>query len=302
MKKSAQPFLANVHTLLKIPTSKRYTTWVVPEYPFDAQLLAQSSLYLRSRKLYISLGGRFSPRVCSTMRSLSAHDLFADEIDYSPVFSEILWLKEHLQEVVDPEALIKALSGFSEISLFHEQNHRIVWRLLPPAPTDREDFCRYLNFAESMVVTLDLALADQLGRQRSTSFEKMKSIYRTGGEDGWFRRSKKEYRQYLKALLAATYFVLELREPKDIPKGLDYIFPDHKKMVRDAVKRGLDINPLFTLNTNPLWQQKHWRQARAKLTDLHSDSDQPPLFLPEDPVDLEEELIVADDVFDQYGL
>lgn len=293
-------FLKDLNLAFSIKTSKKHSDLVLAEYPFDHELLTLSSLYRQSRKLYLSIDGTFVPRVCSTMRSLSAQDLFKDQIDYSPLLSELLWFKDHSTEVLDPVAMMKSLSAYNEISLFHEQNHRVVWRLLPPAPQEQRDFCRYLNLAESIVVTLDLILGDELGPKVSPVFERMKAIYRPGGEDKWFHQSKKEYRQYLQALFYATYLVLELVHHEDILKAVDYVLPNQKKINKDAVRRALELSELFTLNTNQQWQQRFWKQAQTRLALLHKDHPEDVWYLPEDPLDFEEEFVIANRVFDYF--
>ena len=295
-------FLKDLDLVFSQPVKKAQAPLVVAEYPFDAQLLSLSPLYRQSRKLYISIGGQFAPRVCSTMRSLSSQDLFKNQIEYSPLLSEMLWFKDHSSEVVDPEVLMNAMSCYNEISLFHEQNHRIIWQLMPTAPREERDFCRYLNFAESLVVTLDLALGDDLGPKLSPVFERLKAIYRPGGEDKWFGSSKKEYRQYLHAVLFVTYMILELIDPRDIPAALAYVVPDLKKRNADALKRGLELSELFTMNTNRQWQQRYWKQAQERLAQVHENSPEDPLYLPEDPLDFEEEFVIANRIFDYYGL
>lgn len=295
-------FLNDVQTLIQAPVSKKHQNILLSEYPFDLQLLSSSRLYRESRKLYLSLGGIFSPRVCSTMRSLSAQDLFKDEISFTPSFSELTWFSNHVHEVSDPEAEVVALSRFNEISLYHEQNHRVLWRLLPPAPKEERDLCRYLNFAESLVVMLDLALGDELGPKLSPVFERMKVIYRSGGKKPTWARSKKEYRQYLLALMCTTYYALEVVHDDDILKAVDYVLPGQKKMNREAVQRGLELSELFTRVTNPLWQERYWQEAQKKLAKMHSGSDEEPLYLPEDPLDLEEEFVLASRVFEYFGL
>ncbi|WP_295906230.1 hypothetical protein [uncultured Bdellovibrio sp.] len=293
-------FLKDLNTAFAVPVSKKYDSLVLAEYPLDQQLLSLSPIYRESRKLYLSIDGTFAPKVCSTMRSLSAQDLFKDQIDYSPILSETLWFKDHSQEVVDPVAMMTSLSSYNEISLFHEQNHRIVWRLLPPAPKEQRDFCRYLNFAESIVVTLDLVLGDEVGRKLSPVFERLKAIYRPGGEDVWFQKSTKEYRQYIQALLYSTYLVLELVHHEDILKAVDYVLPDQKKINKDAVKRALELSELFTINTNQQWQQRFWKQAQERLALLHKGHSEEAWYLPEDPLDFEEEFVIANRVFDYF--
>ncbi|MEQ1723002.1 MAG: hypothetical protein ABL930_07475, partial [Pseudobdellovibrio sp.] len=209
-------FLKDVNVLLAIKAQPKYKALILDEHPFDHQLLSVSSLYRQSRKYYFALGGKFEKKICSTMRSLSAQDLFKDEIDYTPALSEFLWFKDHHQEVSDPEAEIDSLMRFNDISLYHEQNHRVLWRLLPPAPKDKDDLRRYLNFAESLVVTLDIALGDEVGNKLSPYFEGMNLIYRPGGNSKYRSKGKAEYRKYLLAILTTTYYALELVHNDDI--------------------------------------------------------------------------------------
>jgi hypothetical protein len=302
MSELIQKYLEDVRALSHLPTSKRNRAIILDEYPFDAQLLAMSPLYRKSRKAYLSLGGTFSQKLSSTMRSLSAQDLFKNEIEYSPSFTEMIWFKDHFIDVVDPEAEVQALIRFSDISLFHEQNHRVVWQLLPPPPTEQRDLLRYLNFAESLVVMFDAALGDELGKKLSPAFERMKVIYRDGGEDRWFANSKAEYRKYLLSFLTATYYSLELIHADDILGAINYVFPGQKKLNRDAVRRSFGLSELFVVVTNPQWQERHWKSARSKLKKIHANSEEDPLYLPKDPLDIEEVLYVAREALDFFGL
>lgn len=296
-------FLKDVRFLSGLPTAKRHEALWLMEFPFDLQLLTVSRIYRESRRQYVELGGAFVPRVSSTMRSLSAQDLFADVIDYTPSFAEIEWFRDHHREVSDPDDEILALARFSEISVFHEQNHRVIWRLLPPAPSGARDVGRYLNFAESLVVMLDLALGDELGGPLSAAAERMKVVYRTGRENKWKKQGKAVYRKYLLAVQCATYFVLEMVNPEDVLPALNYVFPGQKAMNREAVARSLDINELFTRVTNPEWQKRNWKTVSGKLERIHSKSELDPLHLPADPLDFDDEnFITSIKVLEAFGL
>ena len=295
-------FLTDARKLTAVRRERRYAKLELYEYPFDLQLLSLSSIYRESRAQYIELGGKYSPRISSTMRSLSAQDLFADEIDYTPSATELKWFVANVDDVYDPSDEVTALERFNTISVFHEQNHRILWRMLPPAPKEERDLSRYLNFAEALVVMLDLALADQIGPKLSPPFERMKVIYREGRVSKKWSQSKKVYREYLLATLCATYFILELINPEDILKAVDYVLPGQKPMNREAVARAFDISELFTRITNPQWQERYWKIARGKLAKRHKNSSASPLYLPEDPLDLEEEFVIGRQVLDQFGL
>lgn len=295
-------YLKTAASLFALPVSKKVSKWVLYEFPFDSQLLSMSPLYLKSRKEYLGVGGQFQPRVCSTMRSLSAQDLFADSIDYSPTESEMIWFLQNPTDVTDPEKEIESLIRFSEISVFHEQNHRIVWRLLPPAPTDQSDLRRYLNFAESLVVILDLALGDELGPKYSTLFEDMRVIYRTGGRGSWIKRTHKQNRDYYLALFLATYYLLEMMNPDDILPALNYVFPGQKTINQAVTDRSLELSELFTRITNPQWQERYWKIARQKLVKMHAESEEDELYLPEDPLDFGDDLYLVNRVLDHFSL
>ncbi len=300
--KELKQFIADLNILSKLPVTKNMQSMQLEEFPFDGQLLKLSSLYRESRKHYSSLGGQFNPKVSSMMRSLRAQDLFKNEIDYSPTMSEMLWFKEHITEADDAATEMKSLKQFNENSLFHEQNHRIIWKLLPPAPKEKKAMHRYLNFAESLVVTLDLALGDQIGTKLSPAFERMNVIYRPAGKQKWHLQSKSIYQKYLLSLLCTTYLALELIHHDDILKVVDFIFPGQKKMNAQAVARGLELNHLFTLNTNPQWQNLYWKEAQKKLSKIHHDRTDEALMIAEDPLDLNFEFAYARAVLYYFGL
>jgi hypothetical protein len=295
-------FLKTAKKLLAVKTSTKYKNLSLFEYPFDDKLLSLSSLYRSSRRFYLDLGGQYFPRICSTMRGLSAQDLFQDKIDYSPSASQLEWFCENPADVLDPEKEIESLMRYNEISVYHEQNHRVIWRLLPPAPLERDDLRRYLNFAESLVVILDLALGDQLGPKQSEMFEDMRVIYRSGSHRAFAKSGKKKYRDYLLSLFVATYFLLETIHTDDILPALNYMFPGNNVMNKAAVGRSLQLSELFTRVTNPQWQERYWQHAGRSLKKLHALSKEEPLYLSEDPVDIVDDLYLVRRVLDHYGL
>ena len=302
MNADVKNYLKDLKKLAKLSTSRQHAKLTLDEYPFDNQLLTLSSLYRERRRSYLKLGGAFSAKVCSMMRGLSRQDLFKNEIDYTPSYSEMMWFVDHPNDVTEPVEQMLALARFNEISIYHEQNHRVIWQLLPPAPAEPRDLSRYLNFAESLVVILDLALGDQLGLQASKVFQRQNLIYRHGGDHPWAQRTKNEYRNYLLAMMCTTYYALEWMHSDDIPQAVDYVLPGQKKINTASVKRGLELSELFTRVTNPEWQQRNLKESGLKLKAMHIDSTEDPLYLPEDPLDLEEEFVLARHVFDHYGL
>jgi hypothetical protein len=131
----------------------------------------------------------------------------------------------------------------------------------------------------------------------------MRIIYREGRNSRGRSLSKSKYRDYLKVLAVSTYFVLELVNPEDILAAVDYVFPGQKSMNREAVQRSLGISELFTRVTNPQWQERYWKDARKKLKSIHAKSPEDSLYLPEDPLDLDEEAFaIVGRVIDHFGL
>ena len=122
------------------------------------------------------------------------------------------------------------------------------------------------------------------------------------GESLLMRESKSTYREFLISTLCATYYLLELVNPEDILKAVDYVLPGQKKMNKQAVRRALDLSEFFTRITNPQWQVLYWKDARNKLAKLHAKSKDQRLHLPLDPLDLEEEFVIARSVLDHFGL
>lgn len=297
-----QQTLKDLVTLSSIPVKKSYQNLVLPDYPFDHQLLSLSSVYRKSRQTYLSIAGRFQPRVCSTMRGLRSQDLFKNEIDYTPALSELLWFKDFGYKVSNASDMIQSVLRFTEISVFHEQNHRILWQLLPPAPKSKDSFCRYLNFAESLVVTLDITLADQLGKKNSQAFERLKLIYRPSGQDRYFEKSKDTYKNYLLAVFVTTYCALEFIHKEDILKAVNYILPGQKALNKVAHRRAMELSETFIHVTNPQWQSMYWTKAKTKLRRIQKRHNEPLLELPKDVLDIETELNLALRIFDFYEL
>lgn len=293
-------FVNDVKTVLQLPASKLPKSLIISEYPFDVQMLSTSPLYFASRKAYLKLGGKFVSAVCSTMRSLSTQDLFKNEIHFSPMHSEMLWFYENAFNLADADEQLQAIQHFHAISIFHEQNHRVVWQLMPKAPTDKINLRRYLNFAESLVVMLDLALADQINPKVSKALERMSLLYRPAGSVKLQSLSTNDYRQYLKAAFTATYCTLERIHGEDVVKVVNYVLPENKKLNKQAVARGQELNQDFTEVTNPGWQELYWQSAAVKLKEIHKKSKQSVLILPEDPLDLDTEFNIVEKVLNYF--
>lgn len=290
-----------------LPVNEVHAPLVLPEYPYDIQLLTGSALYRKSRELYRSIKGEYSARLCSTLRALSTQDLTQNLIEYTPAQAEFAWFNKHHENVTDPDEAVKALVRFNEISVFHEQNHRILWRLIPPPANNLRNFYRYLNFAESIVVVLDMALGDQLGLETSDAFEKLHLIYRPGVVDQETIALKKEYRQYLIANVLATYYVLEWMNEEDMLNALNYVLPDQEEINEAAVERSLELSEHFSRITNPEWQKLYGEEVLGKLLRLHSeelgnDLENDAWIMPEDPLEMEQEFELLEYIFDNFEI
>jgi hypothetical protein len=237
------------------------------EQPFDAHLLALCPLYRRSRELYLQQKGAFMGTLVSSPRTLSSSVLLENRIEYSPVEKELVWAATNPIERKNPEHLLKIRTFVS--SLFHEQNHRILWKLLPAPPSSAAGIRMYLNFVESLVITLDMALADSLGPELAKLFYLTGTIYDPGTSVRIeMRNSAKDqrlYRNYLQASLYATYLNLEMYDPRAIAQAIQALFPHLGKLAPKAAQRALQLDPAFVQNTNPIWQKRYAKEAGKTL-------------------------------------
>jgi hypothetical protein len=266
----------------------------LPGQPFDRELLTWSKLFRRSRELYLGLGGRFEAALVTTPRTLSSAILLEPRIEYSPTERELVWA------ATDP-AEARTGSHFQEIrsyttSLFHEQNHRILWKTLPPppAPAKRKPAARdgdepegpvrrYLHLAEALVIASDMALADELGPARSGPLYDCGSIYNPGSE-ARKALSPRDYRNYLHVIAYVTYLLLELNEPDEIEPWLAPLFPQVKPRIRGrAWLRACKIDQQFLRVTNPFWQIRYGAKVAPALR--RGREKETPLALPAEAAD-----------------
>jgi hypothetical protein len=286
------------------PRLGRTLELAVPQQPFDEQLLALSPLYVRSRELFVETGGKFRPAMVSSPRSLGSPTLLGSEVEYSPVESEYCWAATDSRERRNLDHLLGV--RFYVTSLFHEQNHRTLWAMLKQdglsAPRDVKSMRRFLNFAESLVIGLDMALGDELGPRLANLFYLTGATYDPGSivrqEIGSRKSSRREYRNYLQAASFATYLNLELYDEKQVERVIMSLFPSLGKFAARASTRGTALDPAFVLSTNPLWQKKHLSQVSRIL----GKKGNPGLRLPDDPLDNRQYYLFAERWFGAFGL
>ncbi len=272
----------------------------LPGQPFDLLLLQLSPAYRRSRKAYRKQGGRHLASFVSTPRTLSSAALLSNEIEYSPLEREYAWAATLPPTKTNDYRLLEIRTSVT--SLFHEQNHRLLWQLLPPAPRDRAGLRRYLNLAESLVVVTDMGLADDLGTKQARDFYLSGTIYDPGTsvrEEGLKGRM---YRNYLQAALHATYLNLELFDPSRIPDVIEAMFPMIGPYARRAALRSLNLDRAFVEKTNPAWQSRNFQAVRASLSrELNQPGNHEPLVLPSGPMDNRQAYLIGESWFKKTG-
>jgi hypothetical protein len=289
----------------------------LPGQPLDTHLLSISPLFKKSRQAYLETGGDFEAALISSPRSLSSVSLVQAKIQYSPIHDELLWAGTDARQKNDPQHLMMLITFTT--SLFHEQNHRILWRLLPPPPeADKGALRRYLNFAESLVITLDMALGDELGPKLASLFYFSGATYDPGTTVKFdigpsTAKNKRVYRNYLQAALHATYLNLELYNAENIENGIHSLFPTLGALAARAAKRSANLDPMFINLTNPEWQNLHWKTVIRALHDLHASSGpsressqtampSPVLLIPDHPLENHFQYLYAEKMFDLLGL
>jgi hypothetical protein len=269
---------------------------VLSEQPFDRHLLKISPLYRKSRQLYIQSNGKYLATLITSPRTLSSSSLLDHQIEYSPIEREMIWSAIDPIESKHSNRLLELRTYASNV--FHEQNHRILWNHLPPAPTEQAEVRRYLNFAESLVITLDMALGDELGPKLSSFFYLMGIHYDPGTTVRTELKQQRSYRNYLQAALYATYLHLECYDPEIISQVIRILYPNLPIFSARAANRSGNLDRAFILNTNLKWQRTHRKKVIEKLH--HSKA--PCLILSEELTDNRLQYLWGEKLFDLFGL
>ncbi|MBI3557384.1 MAG: hypothetical protein HY074_14055 [Deltaproteobacteria bacterium] len=286
-------FARALRTLSKVKVAHQRRE--LAEYPFDGYLLKASQLYRVSRYLYVEGGGAFEATLVSAARTLSSPILLEQRIEYSPIERELVWRATDSRERANVQSLLDLKSLLS--CVFHEQNHRILWRLLPPAPRTPGELHRYLNFAEALVIVTDMALGDELGMRRATPLKTIGVLYDPGSSVSPRKLGRRAYRNYLQACLHATYLALEGFEPVTIAGAVARLYAN-TPLVGRALQRAANLNPGFIMRTNRLWQQRYQRETVRRLGKRRGT----PLVLADDPLNNWQQYVFAEKWFDQVEL
>jgi hypothetical protein len=263
----------------------------LPGQPLDRFYLRHSKLFSFSRKKFLEIGGTFSPTLMSSERSLSSFGLVSNEIEYTPHEKELFFRAE------EKDSGIGAFIQFS-VSTFHEQNHRLFWKTLPaPQKLDVDSLRRYLNFMESLVVSLDMALGDELGTLQSAPGYQTGVIYDPGTDVSF--ENLRERKNYYHCACEATFLTLEGFNAKRIKAYMNAKHAGLKKPLRDrAIERALKLDQLFVELTNPTWQKKHADELIRFFSKYPSSRKNFPLS--EDGGAFLGEYVIAEDVFTSF--
>jgi hypothetical protein len=270
----------------------------LPGQAFDSYFLRESSLFRRSRALFRKQKGVFEPRLVTSPRSLSSTILLENRIQYSPTEDELLWHATDPGESANDEGLLR-LVGYST-SLFHEQSHRILWQILPrPKDASPAGIRRYLNFVESLVIGLDMALGDELGPKRAAFGYLSGTLYDPGSYASF--STKRERRNYLQVAIRATYLALEEYNAKRIRKALPLWMPECPPEAADhAAARALRLDESFIYVTNPAWQEKNLARVAKFLSRKGGKSAR--IAISEDEKNWIEPYLAVERVFTHFGL
>jgi len=278
----------------------------LPGQAFDSFFLRESRLYKKSRELFLAQKGVHEARLSSSPRSLSSPVLLENRIQYSPTQDELLWIATDRGERKNDEGLLRVVRYST--SVFHEQSHRILWELLPlPKDTTPAGLRRYLNFIESLVVGIDMALGDELGPKLSAVGYLSGTLYDPGTYAEF--ADKREQRNYLQVAIRATYLALESYSSPKVARQMSSWLPLWipslpKEAALHAVKRALRLDDAFIEVTNPAWQKKYLRtfgayiaSRKKKFPKKKSDFEISP-----DPDNWIMPYLVIEDVFTRLGI
>jgi len=288
----AEHLAGEIKRYLKKNVGKKPHALTLPEQPFDSYYLKLSPLYRKSREVFYQTDGVFKPELLTAPRSLGSDSLLDECVSYSPIESEMLWSASGPVQSKKPEHLFQ-LATFTT-SIFHEQNHRILWKMLPkPKDRSKEGLRRYLNFVEGLVVSLDAALGDELGEKNANLGYSAGSLYDPGSRVRF--RNQRERLNYYHAYLRTTYFALEGYHRDRVIESMFKLHPELSGDLMDhATQRALRLDTLFIELTNPVWQEKNYKTVAKRLTPTKKERT---LEIQADPVQFLEPYVWAEKIF-----
>jgi hypothetical protein len=236
------------------------------EHMLDRELLQLSALYAQSRTLFLNCGGSYRFELASKSRSIMTSGVIEECVPVSPVYREVLWCarssKISRQERERADFLFECVTP-----LFHEQNHRILWRVLP-APANESDACwrKYLVFCESVVVALDYLISMELGKGVGDFFGRVGCLYYwDSAQRNKCGMNEKELPQKISLFVYAVFCALTGVPQASIVQQLLHRAPS--KWVLDVVKTTSELSRGFVNKAHLQWQERYLDRARRWLGD-----------------------------------
>lgn len=252
----------------------------------DRHLLWISPLYRRSRQLYLESGGCFVPNYMSKVRALTSPTLIDPDIHYTPYQDELVWVTSDSTFLRAFDRVLLKTMKETVTPIYHEQNHRLLWKILPPPGPDYRAFKRYLHFAESIAVALDSACSNELGHPLGQIFN-LCGVLANFGDRRVFQlvKERSTYRRYLTAHAYSNYLNMELYQAQQV---IDFVcgkFHDLGSLALHAAEDAIGgLNVDFVRVTCPSWENQHLDYAFKRLRQKAKSVDRT-LTLPSDPSD-----------------
>ncbi|MFZ3229689.1 MAG: hypothetical protein WA160_05765 [Pseudobdellovibrio sp.] len=264
--------------------------------PFDSELLHLSSIYRKSRKLYLDSGGTFTSCYVSKDRLLLSSNLLYKNIEYNSIEKQLDWASQQSEQKRIKEILFVNKIA---VNIFHEQNHRILMKILPAAPIESVNLRRYLNFTESLVVAIDLCLGHQINKKMGLFFQLVGVTYQQGfGRETQFL-SKRIYRDYLHAYAYSVFLSLCLYPQKEASKVIGKLFFHlDQEILKQLMIRSYGTGTLFGKTTNIEWQKNN----KKEVIKVYSKIKGKPLVISSDPLDYSQLYHIGEQWFDMLGL
>lgn len=228
---------------------------------FDRFMLYSYPLYLKSRQLAIENDCKFEHIHSDIAFQLIENTLLTKRIQIVPLENECRWAAFDLQ-YKNSLHIMHVLHNIS--SVFHEQNHRILWSLLPKCSQGGRALKNYLNFAESMTMTLDYALAHKIQPKMAWFLQLIGVSYR-GAHFRKHSNDKKNYSDFLVAFCIGQLMYFDFYKKRDVKKFLKEKFPNQADIISDAVDMAFTIESEFNTETNHQWQMKYKKDCEKFL-------------------------------------
>ena len=228
---------------------------------FDRFMLYSYPLYLKSRQLALGFDCEFQHIHSDISFQLIENTLLTNRIQIVPLENECRWT------AFDPQFknslhILHVLYNIS--SVFHEQNHRVLWSLLPKCAPGGRALKNYLNFAESLTMTLDYALAHTI-QPKMAWFLQLTGVSYRGAQFRKHSKDKKNYPTFLVSFCIGQLMYFDFCKKREVKKFLYEKFQVKNEIISDAVDMAFTIESEFNTETNRQWQIKYKKDCEKFL-------------------------------------